>query len=187
MRRLPFNTIASIPKHISIYRLFYLYHYSVLDFQPRLLCFGLDFSAGSYIIFRMWPGYCCHAVVSCSHLPNTSLYAYCRCIVFWWITLCSGGKKTAEGGFCRAHGVLDLNLRISSHLMWIFLACVYMTLKRKKTGSWFYRCVLTTHLYIRNYRSDSCKWCTIENTEIAWIFDVSSKTPLNVFLTACQD
>lgn len=52
-------------------------------------------------------------------LSNTSLYAYCRCIVFWLITLCSGRKKkkTVGGGFWRAHGVLDLNLRICSHLV----------------------------------------------------------------------
>lgn len=29
-------------------------------------------------------------------LPNTSLYAYCRFIVFWWITLCSEGKKNQQ-------------------------------------------------------------------------------------------
>lgn len=39
------------------------------EFLAMALCFGLDFSAGSYSIFRMWPGYCCHAVVSCSSLP----------------------------------------------------------------------------------------------------------------------
>lgn len=32
-------------------------------------------------------------------LPNTSLYAYCRCIVFWWITLCSRGKKQQKEVF----------------------------------------------------------------------------------------
>ncbi len=119
MRRSPFNTIAGIPKHISIYRLLYLHHYSVLDFQPWLLCFGLDFSAGSYIIFRMWPGYCCHAVVSCSHLPTQHKPI---CILQMHCVLMDNPvfrrkKKTAERGFGRAHGVLDLNLRISSHLM----------------------------------------------------------------------
>lgn len=59
-------------------------------------------------------------------LSNTSLYAYCRCIVFWLITLCFPGrkKKKTGGGFWRARGVLDWNLRISSHLVRTSLASI---------------------------------------------------------------
>lgn len=35
-----------------------------------------------------------------------------------------GKKKKTGGGFWRAHGVLDLNLRIGSHLVRTFLASI---------------------------------------------------------------
>lgn len=83
MGRLPFNTITGILKHISMYRLSYLYHYSVLNFKPW-----------HYVLAWISPlaatasSECGQDTVAMQlfHVPvflsNTSLYAYFRCIVF---------------------------------------------------------------------------------------------------------